>query len=561
MPEQELKLHVPPSARAAVGREVRQGQAQSMRLRALYFDTPDRELARARVAVRLRQEGRRWVQTLKAPGENAISRIEIDHERPGPVLDLSVYAGTEVEAAIAGLRGELGVRYETDVSRVTRRVRTRRGTVEIAWDTGRLKAGGLELPISEIEFELVSGKLAAVFDLARRWQQRHGLVADARSKSERGDRLAQAAQAIARAGADDAAQADAARAREIAAFWAPRGACPIGLKPDMTPVQALDAVSAECLDQIVRNAAVLAEVDTAGVYAAGRPEHVHQLRVGMRRLRSAWKLFDGLAPLPPPALREQAREYFGAFGTSRDLDVLREEVLPSLVAAGMPRLDLPAAAPEGDVQALAAGHGFQAWLLALQAWHLDGLRDQPGAAADARAAAQASGGEAGTPAGDAPDAAAGGDAQADAAPTIIPLQAPAEAATAHEPDLRSLLVRRLRKWHKQVAQGGAHFATLDTEARHALRKRAKRLRYGLSFAESLLRAGRLRTYRKRLAQLQDVLGEFNDLVVAREQFSVLASQYNQAWFALGWMASRLDVLARQAEQGFARLAEAPAFWK
>lgn len=138
-----------------------------IRLHAMYFDTPGRELARARIAIRLRQEGRDWVQTLKMPGANAISRVEINHPRPGPVLDLSVYAGTEAQAALTAIKGELGLRYETDVQRLFCKVRGRHGTVELAYDTGVLRAGALELPISELEFELVSGRPAAIFAMAR----------------------------------------------------------------------------------------------------------------------------------------------------------------------------------------------------------------------------------------------------------------------------------------------------------------------------------------------------------------------------------------------------------
>ena len=115
MPEQELKLHVPAASRQAVQREIKQREATRIRLHAMYFDTPERELARARIAIRLRLEGRDWVQTLKMPGADAITRIEMNHPRPGPVLDLSVYAGTDVEAPLAAIKGELGLRYETDV--------------------------------------------------------------------------------------------------------------------------------------------------------------------------------------------------------------------------------------------------------------------------------------------------------------------------------------------------------------------------------------------------------------------------------------------------------------
>src|SRR5690606_28348017 len=168
------------------------------------------------------------------------------------------------------------------VLRLLRQVGSRHGSVELAYDTGILRAGALELPISELEFELVSGRPAAIFAVARRWQQRHGLVLDARSKSERGDALASLARELA-ALEPAAPDTEARRATIIARFWAPRGAAPVKLDDSLDAPAAMSRVAAECLDQIARNAAVLAEVDTLGVYPAGNSEHVHQLRVGMRR--------------------------------------------------------------------------------------------------------------------------------------------------------------------------------------------------------------------------------------------------------------------------------------
>jgi len=547
MSEQELKLHVPAAARRAVQNEVRQGNATRVRLHAVYFDTPGRELARARIALRLRQEGRDWVQTLKMPGADAITRVEINHARSGPVLDLSVYAGTDVEAPLAAIKGELGLRYETDVQRLLRQVRTRHGTVELAYDTGVLRAGSLELPISELEFELLSGRPASIFTVARRWQQRHGLVLDARSKSERGDALASLARELAALDADDP-DAQVRRGTAIARFWAPQGAAPVTLDDSLTPAQAMGRVAAECLDQVARNAAVLAEVDTLGVYPAGQPEHVHQLRVGMRRLRSAWRLFDGWIAPPPAAVLEGVRTHFAAFGLSRDQDVLNETVTPVLLQAGMPVITFDAPPPDIDAQVIAAGKAFQGWLLDVLEWSLDVQPPLPAAAPAPMAASDT-----------APEPAFRLDGSAAAppvTPTIIPL-----AAEPEPQPLRKLLASRLHRWHAKVAAQGRHFAALDIPARHDLRKRGKRLRYGLSFAESLLPQARLRGYRKQLAQVQDLLGEINDLAMAKDYYQACVGTHPQAWFALGWISARLDKLIGEAQLAFDRLADTKPFWK
>lgn len=579
MSEQELKLHVPPAAGASIQRELNKRHARRLPLHALYFDTPDRELARARIALRLRREGREWVQTLKMPGADVITRVEMNHPRPGPVLDLSVYAGTPVEAALAGLRGQLGLRYETDVQRLLCKVRSRYGTVEVAYDTGKLRAGDLELPISEVEFELMSGRPSAIFAVARTWLQRHNLILDTRSKSQRGDALATLAQRLAETPDDGTEAAAKTRRKLVAEFWGTRGAGSIRLNEDMTAPQALGAVSADCLEQIIHNAAMLAEVDTAGVYAAGHSEHVHQLRVGMRRLRSAWRLFDGWTGPVPEELVEGIRTHFAAFGANRDQDVLDETVGPMLERAGMPVIPHKPAAPDQNSYTIASGPAFQGWLLSMLEWSID-VPPAPQAdagvpltlstptgevAADGASTAGSTATEAPTQANSSARSEGSDQGQpADAlsgpiVPTIIPLRQP-EPPDA-PPPLRKLLSDRLHRWHKKVVSEGKRFTDLEIEARHDLRKRAKRLRYGLTFAESLLPAAKLQSYRKLLSQVQDLLGEFNDLAVARDHYEACKTDYPQAWFALGWIGARLDALAVQSQQAFDQLAEAKPFWK
>ena len=70
--EIELKLRLPRSAVAAVLRHpavaaVRRGRTRVATLRSTYFDTDDIRLARAGIGLRLRREGRRWLQTIKGP--------------------------------------------------------------------------------------------------------------------------------------------------------------------------------------------------------------------------------------------------------------------------------------------------------------------------------------------------------------------------------------------------------------------------------------------------------------------------------------------------------------
>lgn len=509
MLEQEIKLHVPADARKAVVEQMSslEGPRRS-RLRAMYFDTANRHLARQYAAIRLRQEGRRWVQTFKMAGDDAVSRVELNHTRPGPELDLSVYEGTPAQAVLARLKGKLAVRYETDVMRLARQVSCRKGMVELAYDVGVIRSGALEVPVNELEFECVSGDVSAVFSQAARWLRQHGLILDARSKAERGDALASAATRIANAPLEEQAFA---REAEVARYWAPVTAGQVELEPGTAPSRALAVLSGSCYDQIVRNAAMLAEVDTAHLGVHAGPEHVHQLRVGVRRLRSAWRLFRGWVPAPGVELQEGARYYFGEFGSARDADVLNDTVVPQLVQAGMPPVSIPRGeAPDAAV--VARSSAFQLWLLDLLAF----------------------------------TAGLGVDEQA----------MPEE-----EPELRRAVTKRLRKWHQHILAHGKHFSRLEGAAKHELRKLAKRLRYGLTLTEFLYSGQNLKDYKKSLSALQDVLGEINDLVVARERFAELAQTEPHAWFAVGWTTARLHSLDAQAEASIAALAHTRPFWK
>ena len=546
MAEQELKLHVPKEAHAGVEKDLLRGRVTRMHLQAFYFDTPDRDLVRAKIALRLRSVGEQWVQTLKMPGENALSRIEINHDRPSPDLDLSVYAAEPFAAVLAKHAQKLAICYETDVQRIFRQTRTDLGVIEIALDTGLLRAGALELPISEIEFELKRGQLAAVFALGKKWQQAHGLILDARSKSERGDRLALLNAELKTISEQKQERQESSRRQAIAQFWAARTAENISLHPKIHAQAALAAVSAECLDQIIRNAAVLAEVDTADIYQAGGADHVHQLRVGIRRLRSAWSFFNGIAVLPSEELRSEIKLHFAKLGGTRDDDVLKETLLPVLNAAGQPPLVLDDGQTPTDTENVTLSRPFQSWLLDMLAWTvLPAVTVAQEQFAPTESIEQV----------------ATQIAALAAQPVAAEVTAAISAKVQKPLTLKDALVKKLKKWHRRLLQDGLQFDQLEIEQRHELRKLGKKLRYALQFTESLLPTARLKTYRKQLAAVQDILGEMNDLAVARDRFILLRDAQPSAWFACGWITSRLDALTQDACAAFKQLSRTETFWR
>lgn len=217
MQEIELKFQIPQRAlqtlQESMGQLAGSGREH---LQAHYFDTPDRRLGQARSALRLRKEGSRWVQTLKAVGANTMIRLEDNQPASAPAegqaakIDLGLHRGGAAEASLTkaldwqadadprGDRTGLVELYRTDIWRHSARMAVGQGTafegvVELALDLGHIQAGELSLPVRELEIELAEGHPMAVILAARDWVSRHGLWLDTRTKAHRGDRLARQA--------------------------------------------------------------------------------------------------------------------------------------------------------------------------------------------------------------------------------------------------------------------------------------------------------------------------------------------------------------------------------
>jgi inorganic triphosphatase YgiF len=480
--EIELKFQVPMTHHAALARAMAGPGSRQLRLRAQYFDTAERALARAGLALRVRREGRRWVQTLKGAGDGLFRRLE--HEAvvvaPAgvvPAADPARHDGTPAGDALRRALGDapLVPTYGTDITRRLRLLTDGPQQVEVALDRGHLLGGGRTSPVYEIEFELKQGDAAALLAIAGDWAQRHGLTLDLRTKAERGDRLTRGR------------VAGPARKAEALALPA---------QPEASA--ALRAIVGNCLRQILGNASEVA-------HGPFEPEHIHQLRVGLRRLRSALRELGSLSPQADPAWAEPLEALFRRLGAARDRDALAQRLLPSLRGAGAQSLVLPTADDAvPPPQLLAEVRTTQLWLALL------GFAAGPGLG--------------------------GGPFAPKAA-------------------------ERLAALHRQVRRDAARFDALDDAGRHRLRKRLKRLRYLCEFAAPCFRGKAVRAYLKRVAPAQEALGEFNDVCVARALLQPLADGGDaQAAFALGWLAhEHADAIAR-CRAPLAALRKAEPFW-
>jgi inorganic triphosphatase YgiF len=528
--EIEFKFHIPAERLQAVEAAMRRGAVVRTRLQARYFDTADQALAEQGIVLRLRKEGRRWVQTAKATGDNALHRLEHNVDlgaaaagSAAPVIDPQRHQGTPVGDRLAKVLAASGAplveRQSTDIVRLTRDVRTTGAggaIVELALDIGKVVAHAgtpdeRESPVCELELELKRGDVQGLVALARRWSQRHGLWFSTVSKAERGARL------LAKLEVVPAVKAETPR---------------FAKEPDGRAIQ--QAVVASCLAQMLPNASEIAAGSTD-------EEQIHQLRIGIRRLRTALRELAGLdartdlfnaVEWEPPLV-----EAFRTLGALRDREQVARLAQPQLRDAGAPEFDplagdaaaaAHAPSPGGVVRAPA----FQSVLVSLIGF-------------TAMAAVEA-----------APEGGADASEQAPSPP------GPLDASHA-----RRYLRKRLQHLHEQIVRDGRRFESLGSDDQHRTRKRLKRLRYLAEFVMPLFadaddkRKSAAERYLKRLRPAQDALGEFNDEAVALALYREATQRDARAWFAVGWFSARQAAGAKACRKALGKIVKAPRFWK
>ncbi|MGE4059018.1 MAG: inorganic triphosphatase, partial [Sphingomonadales bacterium] len=187
--EIEIKLIVYPGDLPAVLKAV--GEVASVveppapkRLESRYYDTPSGKLRSKGMTLRVRRVGQKFIQTVKTKGDGLFTRGE--WEQP-------------VASFAPELEGNADLLTETFATDVERNClvacfpawRAEPSRIELAMDTGVIRAGRQELPVSEVELELIEGEPADLFDLGARLAEMVPLQLSIDAKSARGFRLAE----------------------------------------------------------------------------------------------------------------------------------------------------------------------------------------------------------------------------------------------------------------------------------------------------------------------------------------------------------------------------------
>jgi inorganic triphosphatase YgiF len=507
--ERELKLDLPQTALPAIRQRLSAlsgSKPRGVRLRSVYFDTEAMDLRGAGVTLRIRHQNRRRIQTLKQGGGDVglFDRLEIERPAGGDAPGLTESERDALSAMLDGpcpAEAALLPVFATEVKRSVYLITRGESLVEVAVDDAAAVADEGRRPFCELELELRAGDAAELFRLARELGEVAPLRISVGSKASRGYALLEKDERL-----------------SFKAKGSP-------IRPGMTVAEAFLAVLADCVGQFRRNEDLL--------LVAPQDKALHQARVALRRLRSAFTLFrDVIADPRTGALAVELKWLANSLGAARDLDVLIERQesgagadAPGQGAAALTE-KLVASRDEAYGSSLEALKSPRALKLmmdltewaALGAWRT------------------------------APDAAELRDA-------------PVEAFAARTLD------KRLKRFEKK-AKG---LAKLTPEDRHEARIEAKKLRYATDFFGGLYAAdgegGRHAKFLRRLTELQDVLGELNDVATAqRLTFEAVEGESDAAAaFAAGRLAgkaeARIDDLLEQAGESRSKLRKAKPFWR
>ena len=514
--EVELKLALPPASLPRLKNTPllgapRKGEKSETQV-SVYFDTESYKLRRKGLTLRVRKAGRRYLQTIKAIGDaGPFERGEWESEIADHKPDLRLARGTALQRLLTRkLRRKLRPMFETRVRRTTYPLADGKQGIALTVDKGRIDTGARSEPLCEIELELRDGDKAALFEVARKLTHAVPAQLAIKSKAERGYELLEG--------------------KGVEAVKA----APVVLGPGATTRDGFRVIGRACLAQVIGNEPAL---------LGGDAEGVHQMRVGLRRLRAAISLFSDLLRDPETAeIKKELKWLAGELAPARELHVVITQVLAPVrrrhsrsdgVASLSHDLAERRAAALRRAQDTVRSPRFRALTLDVAAWLEAGQWKEP---ADDLLRER-------------------GDV-------------PIDAYAVTELDRR---LRKIRKKGKQLTE-------LDPASRHKLRIQAKKVRYASEFFAGVFPGKRATRRREKLLatleEVQDCLGDLNDIAVHEDLIATVAREMphgrrrrgsSKRAFAAGLLTgredARLDTVLATATDAYAALAKVKAFWR
>ena len=499
--EIEIKLQLPSANFARLRRvPLLRGAIRSKRSEnqlSVYFDTKRLKLKDNGLTLRVRRTGSRYIQTIKSDNGSPFERGEweaaIDDSRP----DLK--------------RADTSALEQTQCAQCHAHPFNKEMKQADFWGINaffrQIDRKGMPMRNREAELELKRGNRARLFEFARTIAHAMSGELAVKSKSQRGYELL--------------AGEDAAVAKGDA----------VDIAPDMPASAAFQSIGFACLKQIVANKPAI---------LAGDPAGIHQMRVGLRRLRAAISLFsDIVAEAEVRDIKRELKWLTSELGPAREFDVFLTKVVAPLEKSharltGMRSLshDLADRRDAAVARALTAvcSRRFRDLTLNLAAWlDVGGWREPRNELARQRC----------------------------------------------EQPIKTLARAQLTRRRKKIRKRGRMLAKLDAQARHKLRIQVKKLRYAAEFYETVFPGKKKEKHRESflsaLKDMQDCFGDLNDVIVHEKLTSRIAkasaarsARPSRRIFAAGLLTgheeARFKPLLTAAERAFCEFEKLKPYW-
>lgn len=450
----ELKFRFTPEELPALRRHslLRQhtlSKSRAYRSVCIYFDTPDFQLFKQGMTLHVMRADKRWKQILTFKQAHREWETEIATSNPD-YSAIAAWFGNEPKLAHRRFDASTAARmiplFTTNCRKIVWHLGFDQGReAELHLELVQVQSGKTTETVSELILTHRSGAVDAFFDFALALQQEFKLRVAYLVPSDTGLAM------------HGLAPHQAITAKRLA------------LRADMEVEQGMRIVVQDCISHISGNA--------AGVLEDGKSECIHQMRVGLRRLRSALGIFEIVKPCP---LHVQSELVWlsSRLGAARDWDVLCSSTIPALAGHNVDDPDLSALqkrvgqerkrAHRNAAAAVDSPRSARLWLL-LEQW-LNVPSREP-----------------------AQDVSTG-----DTRPVL----------------LRDFAAQNIQRLHKKMIRRGAAMDVAAPESRHRLRIASKKLRYATEFFISYFRKKTANRFVARIIELQDIFGASNDTVVA-----------------------------------------------
>lgn len=479
-------------------------RARTLNQHAIYFDTPAQDLWNAGYILRVRNESEGYSQTLKRIcNDDLATRPEFKSEVSICAPEIDSIPDSKTRWRVAQLlKGKtLAPIFEIVTKRTKLVLAPKKGVeIEAAFDSGTLALCGDDkqtiLPINEFELELLKGSVEDLFAAARILTADLPLTLSLAAKAERGFALLQGHP------------------------YSPVRAQHVCLAPGAAADDAMSVILGNCLQQFLGN--------WNSVIVTNDAEGVHQMRVALRRFRSAVSLLD---EQQQDLIREQidrAKHFAAVLGGARDHDVLLSDIVQPVVEGYGKEIEV--AALTDAILALRR----ECWSKLLEALRSDAFRAfvLDWAAVTYRR----------------------------------PWLAVSEPDHVLALDAFGFARKQIKHRAQQIAKIAQRGDALDLKELHDLRIRLKKLRYTMEFFGSVISKKAAKHAAKQLTKIQSLLGDMNDIVTGRELIHRILLDAKSAGrsdelaycggLVVGWHARRLNESRRAIRKQLKKLSDA-----